>query len=129
MKNKKTYKVVKKTYKDRKLYSYLVIEYGDKYWYQNGNLHREEDLPAIEYTDGSQQWYKEGKLHREGDLPSVYYADGTKGWYKEGKLHREGGLPAIEWNGGDKEWYYEGEKLKVNCNEEALRLIKMKAFW
>lgn len=48
---------------------------------------------------------------------------------KEGVRHREGGQPAIEWFNGYKEWYYEGKNLEVSFNEEALRMIKIKAFW
>jgi len=33
-----------------------VDEYGTKYWYLNGELHR-EDGPAAEYADGSKYWY------------------------------------------------------------------------
>ena len=61
--------------------------------------------------------------------PFNCWCDGTKFWHKEDMPHREGGKPAIEYNNGSKEWYYEGEKLEVNSNEEALKMLKMKAFW
>ena len=43
--------------KPHSLYS-PAVEYsnGDKYWYQNGERHR-EDGPAIERDDGSKEWY------------------------------------------------------------------------
>ena len=43
---------------------------GNKYWYQNGELHR-EDGPAIERANGTKEWYQNGKLHRE-DGPAAY---------------------------------------------------------
>jgi len=49
-------------------------------------LHREDDKPAIESSDGSKKWYKEGKLHREGDKPAVESSNGSNRWYKEGKM-------------------------------------------
>ena len=52
---------------------------GDKFWYLNGQLHR-EDGPAIEWEDGSKDWYLNDKLHRE-DGPAIECADGTKYWY------------------------------------------------
>ena len=107
----------------------VIDEYENKCWYKDGKLHREGDKPAIEYSDATKKWYKEGKFHREGDKPAIEYSNGTKLWYKKGFLHREGGLSAIEWNDGEKEWYYEGKKLEVKSNEEALRIIKMKAYW
>ena len=31
-----------------------------------GELHRENDLPAVIYTSGEKEWWKNGKLHRDG---------------------------------------------------------------
>ena len=53
--------------------------YGNKRWYLNGKLHR-EDGPAVEYADGDKFWYLNGKLHRE-DGPAEEFADGTKYWW------------------------------------------------
>jgi antitoxin component YwqK of YwqJK toxin-antitoxin module len=85
--------------------------YGSKEWYKNGKLHREGDLPAVEW-DGSKFWYKNGKLHREGDLPAVEYPDGSKFWFKNGQYHREGDLPAKEYPDGTKEWFKNGQFIK-----------------
>ena len=52
---------------------------------EDGELHRENDLPAIIYADSSKFWYKNGKLHRENYMPAIIYADGSKSWYKNGK--------------------------------------------
>lgn len=61
---------------------------------------------------GDNRWYigraVTKTLHREGDLPAVEYANGRKEWYKHGKRHRDGGLPAVEWADGDKEWWVDG---------------------
>ena len=87
-----------------------AIEYasGTKYWYLNDKLHR-EDGPAIEYADGSKSWYLNDKVHRE-DGPAIEYANGTKYWYLDDKLHREDG-PAIEFADGTKCWYLNAELL------------------
>ena len=37
-------------------YTVEVYADGDKYWWLNGKLHR-EDGPAVEYADGSKFWY------------------------------------------------------------------------
>jgi N-acetylneuraminic acid mutarotase len=94
-------------------YNVKVYDDGDKEWYLNGNLHR-EDGPAIEYDNGDKYWYLNGKLHRE-DGPACEYSDeysddGDKEWYLNGKLHREDG-PAIEYDDGEKHWYLNGEEL------------------
>lgn len=79
---------------------------------KNMNIHRDNDLPAVEYADGSKEWLVNGVNHRNNDLPAVESACGTKAWYKNGKLHREGGLPAIEWASGEREWYTDGIRIR-----------------
>ena len=36
-----------------------------QYWFQNGKLHRDNDLPAVVYANGDQIWYQNGKRHRD----------------------------------------------------------------
>lgn len=91
---------------------------GNKRWYIEedeeagipGGLHRDGDLPAIEYADGSRKWYQHGALHRDGDKPAVEMADGTRKWYVDGKAHREGG-PAVILPGGRELWYNNGRRI------------------
>ena len=33
-----------------------------KYWYQNGEYHRDNDQPAIIYANGEKRWYQNGKF-------------------------------------------------------------------
>ena len=40
-------------------YEITVDEYGDKFWYLNGELNR-VDGPAVEYADGEKFWYLNG---------------------------------------------------------------------
>ena len=55
-------------------------------------------------ADGTKKWYKNGLLHRENDLPAIEWVSGTKEWYQNGLLHRENNEHAIRWSNGDKEW-------------------------
>jgi hypothetical protein len=64
-------------------YTVTVDTNGDKYWYLNDNLHR-EDGPAVEFADGDKFWYLNGEYHRE-DGPAVELANGSKFWYLNGK--------------------------------------------
>jgi hypothetical protein len=82
--------------------------YDDICHYLNTTVHRDGDLPAIEWAYGDKLWYISGKLHRDNDLPAIEYANGTKFWYISGKLHRDNDLPAIEWADGSKFWYKNG---------------------
>jgi antitoxin component YwqK of YwqJK toxin-antitoxin module len=66
----------------------LIDEKGNKYWYLNGLLHR-EDGPAVELANGTKQWYLNGQLHRT-DGPAIEFKNGEKRWYLNGKLCRKG---------------------------------------
>jgi len=98
-------------------YTVKVYDNGNRYWYLNSQLHR-EDGPACEYTDGAREWWLNGELHRE-DGPAVECANGTRYWYLNGKYHREDG-PAVEYpDGGSRFWYLNGEEY---TKEEFLKL-------
>ena len=88
-------------------YTVRVYPNGDKSWYLNGELHR-EDGPAIEGAD-AKYWWLNGKLHRE-DGPAIEGANGDKSWYLNGELHREDG-PAAEEADGYKSWYLNGKEV------------------
>jgi hypothetical protein len=103
------------------LYNGLLIDkYGDKRWYLNGNLHR-EDGPAIEEVDGTKFWYLNGERHRE-DGPAVINNE-SKLWYKDGTLHREDG-PAVELASGDKAWYLNDKQLEIIPQEVLINYMK-----
>lgn len=83
-------------------------EIGDKHWYVNGKLHR-EDGPAVECSNGAKQWLIDDKFHRI-DGPARELTDGTKEWWIEGKfcvdkintskkvfLGKEKGKYGLEW--------------------------------
>jgi hypothetical protein len=52
-----------------------------------------------ELTLGEWINFDEFTLHREGDLPAVEYSTKLKEWYRNGIRHRETG-PAIVWSNG-----------------------------
>ena len=66
---------------------FCIDEYGDKHWYLNGKLHRENG-PAIEYSNGGKHWCLNGKYHRV-DGPATEYANGGKRWWLNGKQYSE----------------------------------------
>jgi hypothetical protein len=81
---------------------------GNRRWKnEKGELHR-EDVPAIEYVNGTKCWYLDGNRHRE-DGPAIEYADGGRCWCRNGNRHRING-PAIEWSDGSEEYWIEGVK-------------------
>jgi hypothetical protein len=52
---------------------------GNKYWYKDDNLHR-EDGPAIEMKNSRKEWWINGQRHRE-DGPAIEYNYGSKDWW------------------------------------------------
>ena len=68
-------------------YEVRVYRKGDRYWYLNGALHR-EDGPAVECSSGHKAWYLNGERHRV-DGPAIECADGEKHWYLNGKYYTE----------------------------------------
>jgi hypothetical protein len=92
-----------------------IINYdGDQYWYKEGKLHRDGDLPAVISENGDQIWCKEGKRHRDCDLPAVINGDRDRFWYKEGEKHRDGDLPAVIYARGAQFWYNNGNQYWFN---------------
>jgi len=65
--------------------SVCSVEGGDRCAYSYG------DVP-FEDQSGLRSWYKDRKLHRDGDLPAVIWLDGSQTWYKDGEVHRDGDL-------------------------------------
>ena len=64
-------------------YEVKVYPSGNKFWYLNGERHR-EDGPAVEWANGNKWWYLNDQLHRE-DGPAIEFASGSKWWYLNGK--------------------------------------------
>jgi hypothetical protein len=91
---------------------------GSKSWYQNGKLHRDNDNPSIICSDGTKYWYQNDKRHRDNDKPAVEWADGInlKEWWQNGELHRDNDKPAIEWPNGSKEWWQRSKLIKRSKN-------------
>ena len=100
---------------------------GNKRWYINGKLNRENDLPAIEYSNGDKAWYLDDKHHREGDKPAIEWVDGYKAWRFNDKRHRTTGA-AIEWANGTKEWWVNGKKIDCRTQKEFEYFLKWRLF-
>lgn len=52
----------------------LVIEEESYFYFVNNLLHREDDLPAIIWGDGSKIWAVNGQIHRNKPLPSIIWS-------------------------------------------------------
>ena len=97
----------------------VVLADGSKIWYVHGVIHRDGGLPAREYSNGVREWLVNGQHHRDGGLPAIEYCKGIyspwdhKEWWVNGQKHREGGLPAIECSNGDKAWFFRGEEIEL----------------
>jgi hypothetical protein len=106
--NHTEYRLRGKLHRDGDLPAEIYAD-GTQRWYRNGKPYRDNDLPAVIYANGTQWWYRNGLVHRDGDLPTVIYADGTQGWYRDGLVHRDGDLPAVISTNGTQYWYRGGK--------------------
>jgi hypothetical protein len=74
-------------------YEVRVYPSGNKIWYLNDMIHR-EDGPAVESTTNRyKKWYLNDKLHRE-DGPAIESRYGYKSWYLEGVNYTKSGHKA-----------------------------------
>ena len=89
---------------------------GNLIWRQNGQYHRDGDLPAKIYADGRLLWCKNGKLHRDQDKPSYIGLNGILSWYQTGQRHRFGG-PAWIASDDKLEWLINGENITPKVRE------------
>lgn len=83
---------------------------GAEVYKKNGFLHRDNDLPAVIYVDGSKFWFRDGVDYREDDKPASEFASGTLVWYLDGMVGRADDKPAIVWADGSASWYINGKR-------------------
>ena len=75
----------------------------EEYW-ENGQIVSRGNSPSI-IAPNVQIWYNDSnEIHRDGDLPAMLYTDGTKVYYQHGQIHRLGDLPAIETSANKEYW-------------------------
>lgn len=73
---------------------------------RNGKLHRDHDLPALEFAvDGTQVWYQDGLIHRDNDRPARV-SQLQREYFWQGKRHRPSGGPTIEYADGRRVWHW-----------------------
>jgi hypothetical protein len=84
------------SYIELQIASYLGI-YDGKSCYKwinyDRHIHRDNDLPAIIYFDGTKIWYSNGNRHRNNDLPGYIVPQILNVWYQDGVEYRKYNLP------------------------------------
>ena len=84
---------------------------------QDGELHRDDDLPSRIWADGSLEWHQDGKLHRDGDKPAFISAAGSLQWWcQNGQRHRNCG-PATIYLDRELAWWINGKDITQEVNE------------
>jgi len=97
----------------------IIDKVGNQRWYNKADqLHRENDLPAVIYKNGSKEWWKNGKRHRENDMPAVININGYNAWLVNGVSHRENDKPATIWADGSRFWYKNDELIRSEKGDE-----------
>jgi hypothetical protein len=77
------------------------------------------------FNDRVEYYNSEGFLHRENDLPARIYENGTKSWWINGKRHRENG-PAVIDAYGQMWWFLNDVKIEEKNYEDELIKLKLK---
>ena len=95
-------------------YTTRIDEYGDKFWYKNGELHRDNDLPSVVLSDERKEWHQNGLLHRENG-PAIIY----KNLYIDHLKYRDDDSYVII--GDCEEYYLEGKEF---TKEEYHKILK-----
>lgn len=110
-----------KEFKYSRDYLGKIHHIGEKYWFINGKLSRENGPAYESESDENFVWYKDGLIHRIGG-PAVYSKCHKCGenyvscWLVDGLFHRDDG-PAVEHSTGHKEWWLNGVKQKEELEE------------
>lgn len=102
----------------------LTAPDGTKRHFINGALGRGDDLPAVEYPDGSIVFYVENPkrggfgqrdaLEHRTTGPALVRSNGDQFFYHYGKLHREPEAgPAVILHDGILKWFQDGECLRI----------------
>lgn len=104
-------------------------------WCKHGNIHRENDLPAVvRLSEDSQliknaRWAIDGQLHRDPDLPAVIGINEKSGdvemlyYYKNGEYFSVPGRPYYIWIDEKGETFDEdGEEITVDFSKVGLEL-------
>lgn len=100
---------------------FIYAEDKDEFWFRCGQLHRENDLPAVIHNDGNDKyWFINGLLHRDYDQPASFeimfkvqgYVEYLECWFSHGEYHRIGNPAIIETKiddsgRGESYYYYE----------------------
>lgn len=63
---------------------------------------------TIRFTDNSIVWFLNDRIHRNKDLPAVEFFNGSKFWHQHSLKHRIYG-PARMFAGGEKDYWITGQ--------------------
>lgn len=96
-------------------YWYCESHKNIQIWFINNKIHRNNDLPAVIWGNGTNMWFQYGLRHRIGN-PAVIY-DGGFIYFEWDKFHRIDG-PAVKSKFyksgfGHFKWYYKNTLLKI----------------
>lgn len=94
--------------------SFCIRNWEHDTWFNNTNIHRGNDKPAVIYNNGTRYWYKNGIRHRANDKPAEINQYGDEIYYKNGKMHRDNDKPAYNMSSGTKVWYQNSRAYRIN---------------
>jgi len=113
----------------------MIIKYKNISYEDYSNLsEKEKEKPyCIKYLNGDKDWYVNRKLHRE-DGPAIINRSGEKRWYINDKLHKKDGTAivypneSIFWYINGKEYLFEEWCEKLIKTDEEIIFLKFKYY-
>lgn len=77
-------------HKNTNIIKRIIIYYPDyltdKFYDKDGELHKDNDEPAIITSEGEMHYYLHGNRHRGHYAPAIIWSDGRKEYYVHGEL-------------------------------------------
>jgi len=71
---------------DAMKYRIVRTDHSVIYYNSDGEIHRDNNQPAVILANGYQAWWVNGRLHRDNDKPAVILANGYQAWWVNGKF-------------------------------------------
>lgn len=102
---------------------------GTKKYFIHGLLSRGGGEPAIIYNYGRMEYYLNGVKHRDGDLPTTIFPNGTQKYSLNGMVGREGDKPAIVRGDGTLEYFKNGKRGRDNDMPAIVRVKGTLEYW
>ena len=102
-----------------------ITEDGFKIWRNSkGQIHRDNNKPALISPDGRCEWWIDDKYHRDNDLPAIICPNDYCSWWQNGRMIKDKYCTKAEAEEYRKPYYLQKPKKKFIKFDRFEKLIK-----